>query len=38
MKLLKQKLKTKKYQYLYKENKIWYKRTEADIDCENKKT
>ena len=38
MELLKQKLKTKKYQYLYLENKLWYKWTEADLDCEIQKT
>jgi len=34
MELIKQKLKTKKYQYLYLENKLWYNWTEADLDCE----
>ena len=38
MELLKQKIKTKKYQYLYLENKIWYNWTEADYDCEIHKT
>ncbi len=36
--LIKEKLKTKKYQYLYLENKLWYKWTEADLDCEIQKT
>ena len=38
MELLKQKLKTKKYQYQYLESKIFYKWTEADYDCEIHKT
>ena len=38
MELLKQKLRTKKYQYLYLENKIFYKLTDADYDCEIHRT
>jgi len=33
MQLLKQKLKTKKYQYLYLESKIRHKWTEEDYHC-----
>tara|TARA_Y100000401_G_scaffold93737_1_gene80064 strand:+ start:148 stop:342 length:195 start_codon:yes stop_codon:yes gene_type:complete len=38
MELLKQKIKTKKYQYLYLEKKIFHKWCEADYDCEIHKT